>query len=345
MIARLCALGLAALAAVPLAASPVFKLAVSEYPSWSLFLTAHDQGLIHLEEGKQGPLEKKWDVDLVLIETDYDSCITLYGSGQVDAACLTNMDALAPSLQIPSVAILPTSTSAGADQCIVSSKYEKLADLKGQPVYGLENSVSQYLFERYLEQQGENPRNYKFSMMDPAAASTAFLQGKLDAVVVWNPFCMEIHAQNPEAKLLFSSKAIPGEIVDMVIASEKSLQRDGGDRFAACVADTYYRFCGLMNQPKTRDAALTALGKRFSKLGLEDMKQIVVETAFYSQPQNAIALYQGTELPATMEKVSAFCVKQGIVAEAPKVVFGASVPGANLTITTRYIEMATAKKK
>src|SRR3989339_705678 len=77
---------------------PSFTLAVSEYPSWSgTFLTACDIGLIDGEQGKMGPMEKKWNVDIVVKDTDYDSCITLFTNGNVDAACLTNIDSLAPS--------------------------------------------------------------------------------------------------------------------------------------------------------------------------------------------------------------------------------------------------------
>ncbi|MEO0796096.1 MAG: hypothetical protein AAFX93_13080 [Verrucomicrobiota bacterium] len=326
-----------------LSAAPTFKLAVSEYPSWSLFLTASDLGLINMDEGKMGPIEKKWEVDIVLVETDYDTCITLYGSGQVDAACLTNMDSLAPSLQIESVAILPTSTSDGADQCIVTKKYTTLDEIKEVPVYGLENSVSQYLFDRYIEDQGMDPAAFNFSMMDPAAASTAFLQGKVDAIVVWNPFCLEIQSQDKDSLMLFSSKSIPNEIIDMVTMSRKSLDKEGGEAFACAVIDTYYRFCGLMTQSKTRDQALIALGERFSKLGLADMRTIVKETRFYDTPEKGQALFESEALPKTMDKVSKFCVKQGIVAENPSLAFGKSNPGTNLSFDPSYIKQVAKK--
>lgn len=324
-------------------AADTFKLAVSEYPSWSLFLTAHDLGLIDMNEDELGPIEKKWDVDIVLIETDYDTCITLYGSGQVDAACLTNMDSLAPSLQIPSVAILPTSTSDGADQCITTKQYTSLTELQETPVYGLENSVSQYLFDRYIEDQGMNPADFKFEMMDPAAAATAFLQGQLDAIVVWNPFCLEIKAQDKEARTLFSSKSIPNEIIDMVTMSRASLEKPKGEAFACAIIDTYYAFNKLLDSPKTRDEALIALGQRFSKLGLADMRKIVTETRFYGTPTSGTDLFNGAELPKTMDKVSAFCVKQGIVAESPSLAFGKTDAKANLSFDPQYIEKVADK--
>ncbi len=127
--------------------TPSFSLAWSEYPSWSIFDVASEQGLIDGTQGKQGELEKKWKIDIVLKAADYDQCIGFYGSNQADAVCITNMDILGPADGRPSVAILPTSTSVGADACI-SVSASNLDELKGKKTLGLERSVSQYAFER-----------------------------------------------------------------------------------------------------------------------------------------------------------------------------------------------------
>jgi hypothetical protein len=111
---------------------PTFSLAWSEYPSWSVFGVAEVDGLLNGKAGELGTLEEKWQVDVVLHESDYDTCITMYGSQKVDAACLTNMDALNPSISRPSTMILPTSTSHGADACIVVDSIQSIADLKGK---------------------------------------------------------------------------------------------------------------------------------------------------------------------------------------------------------------------
>ena len=49
-------------------AAPSFSLAWSEYPSWSVFGVAHAAKLIDGAAGKQGPIEQKWNVDIVLKE-------------------------------------------------------------------------------------------------------------------------------------------------------------------------------------------------------------------------------------------------------------------------------------
>ena len=125
---------------------PVFTLDWSEYPSWSAFGVAEELGLINKNEGELGTLEREHNVDIVLRNKDYDTCITLFTSGNSDATCLTNMDSLAPSISIPATIVLPTSNSYGADMLLVDDPdITSLEDLKGVPVRGLELSVSQYL--------------------------------------------------------------------------------------------------------------------------------------------------------------------------------------------------------
>ena len=69
-----------------------FKLTVyaSEYPSWSTFGVAAQQGLIGKEFGQMGPLEKKWNVDLEVKLVSYDACLAAYAS-QGGAVCITNV--------------------------------------------------------------------------------------------------------------------------------------------------------------------------------------------------------------------------------------------------------------
>ena len=137
---------------------PTFSLAWSEYPSWSAFGVAHVDKFINGKKGELGSLEEKWQVDVVLHEAEYDACITMYGAGTVDAACLTNMDALNPAIARPSIMILPTSTSHGADACIVVDSINSIHDLKGKKIYGLEKTVSEYCFVRNLEMAGEKEK-------------------------------------------------------------------------------------------------------------------------------------------------------------------------------------------
>lgn len=323
---NLVAMGVITATAASAADLPVFSLAWSEYPSWSAFGVAHEYRIIDGRKGKTGPVEEKWGVDIELKEADYDTCIVMYGSGQCDAACLTNMDSLAPSLARPSVAILPTSTSDGADACIVSKSVADVDGLQSLKTYGLAKTVSEYCFVRNLELQGKDPYDFTFTNMDPGAAALAMQQKQrgFDAIVVWNPFVLETLNKRADTRVLFDSSTIPGEIVDMVTMAASSLDKPKGRDFACAVVETFYEINKKIAAPDTRDDALVALGEKFSHLDLASMKTVVKQTRFYATPKEGLALFTGADLPRTMEKVVSFCVDKEIVDRAPALGYGGS---------------------
>ena len=325
--------------------APAFSLAWSEYPSWSVFGVAHEKGLLNKEEGQLGEMEKKWGVDVVLRQLDYDPCLTAYGTGEVDAVCMTNMDALAPAGGIASVAILPTSTSVGADACITAG-VEDLAALRGVTTYGLERSVSQYAFERCLEKQDMNPADFPFANMDPGIAATAMQSGdeEIKSIMVWNPFAMQTLRDREGSKRLFDSSMIPEEIIDMVVLSKSSLEKPGGEAFAHCLIDTFYAVNGMLAEgAEGRDETLVMLGEKFSSLGLEDMKQVVTETRMYADAVAGQALFNDEAFRTeTMPTVVKFCVDHEIIDEAPTLSFGDD--SADLEFIADYMKGVAEKK-
>lgn len=324
---------------------PSFSLAWSEYPSWSVFGVAETKGLINGKPGQYGAVEDKYNVDIVLEETDYDTCITMYASGTADAVCITNMDVLNPSLSLDSVAILPTSTSFGADALIVTG-IDNVQALRGVNVYGLAKSVSEYTFVRNLELMGEDPKDHKFTNMDPAAAAQAMITGQegYEAIVVWNPFVLETLKKRNEARVLFDSTSIPGEIIDMVAVRKESLAKNGGEAFAKAVIDAFYQVNEMIADPVTGDDTLVALGAKFSSLELEAMKKVVEQTRFYKTPDAATALFEGEELPETMKKVLGFCLTHDIVDREPTIAFPGGAEGGQLEFSTTYIKAVASSE-
>ncbi|MCY2975561.1 MAG: hypothetical protein NTW52_12945 [Planctomycetota bacterium] len=322
-----------------------FTLAWSEYPSWSVFGVADEIGLLNKEAGKQGELEKKWNVDVVLKGVDYDTCLQMYGSNTADAVCITNMDTLGPAMDRASVAILPTSTSVGADACIAVG-IDDLDGLKGNTTRGLERSVSQYAFERILVKKGLDPKDFPFTNMDPGAAASALQTGdsSVQSIMVWNPFVMQTLRDQPKSKKLFDSSEIPEEIIDMVVVGKDSLAKEGGKQFASCLVETFYAINARMADPKTADKTLVAIGANFSSLGLEDMKQVVQQTRFYSSPEAALKLLTSDEFRnKTMPAVVDFCVAQKIVNQKPSIGFDTADTQVNFDTSFLKAQASGAK--
>lgn len=316
-----------------------FSLAWSEYPSWSVFGVADELGLIDGAAGKQGTIEKKHGVDIELKVADYGSCLNMFSSKACDAVCITNMDALIISPSRDVVAVLPTSTSKGADACLVTPAVKDLEALKQHVVLGLENSVSEYCFVRCLEKAGFKEADFTFKNQDPAVAAQNMQLGEPthQAIMVWNPFVLQTLRDRTDVRVLFDSSQIPGEIVDMVAIGRDTLQQPGADKFVKAVIETFYAVNRELEDPSRGDEVLVALGKKFSNLGLDDMRLVVQQTVFYKTPAEAKALFGGDAFRQTMQTVTDFCVGHGLVAD-PSVGYGPEAADVKLRFDTSYID-------
>ena len=172
-------------------------------------------------------------------------------------------------------------------------------------------------------------------------------QDGYDAIVVWNPFVLSVLSSRDDVHVLADSKAIPGEIVDMIVMGQDSLDRPGGDKFASAVVDTFYAISDRIEDPKTRDETLVALGAKFAKLDLETMKTVVEQTQFYKIPADGLSLFEGEALPKVMETVTAFAVDRGIVETAPSLAYGtkAEHPDAQFRFDPTYIKAVVSRMK
>ncbi len=327
---------------------PSFSLAWSEYPSWSVFGVAAEKGLINGEKGKLGKIEEKWGVDIKLELLEYEPCINAYQAKSCDAVCITNMDVLNPSLSRKSVAVLPTSTSVGADACLVDETIKEVPDLKKTEVKGLKESVSQYVFVRCLEKRKEKEADYKFSNMDPGDAAKAMQSNVKDihAIMVWNPFTLQTLKSRKDVKVLFDSSEIPEEVIDMVVIGEDVLSKPGGPEFACAIIDCYYEFNKMLQDPTQRDELLKALGKKFSSLDVEEMKKATEQTRFYKTPDAALTLFTGEPFPKTMKGVVDFYMDHKILKTAPTYGFGDATKAkdVNLRFDPTYIQKVKDKK-
>jgi ABC-type nitrate/sulfonate/bicarbonate transport system substrate-binding protein len=299
-------------------------------------------------------LEKKWNVDVVLKEAEYDPCISMYGAGQVDAVAITNMDILKPSLSRPAVAILPTSTSYGADALLVTKDVGGIEDLKKKKieVRGLDLSVSEYMFARNLELAGHDPKQFKFVSMDPGAAALAMQQAQenMKAIAVWNPFVLQtLEKRKGDVRVLFDSTSIPGEIIDMVAVARDSLKKPGGAAFAHALIDAFYAVNRDLADKAKRNDTLVAIGEKFANLPLAKMEDVVKQTRFYGTPEAGVGLFTGgpvlagvseKKLEQVMPLVIEFSSTHGIVDKKPAVAYGpaAADDQTNLRFDPSYMQ-------
>lgn len=314
--------GLASALALPVAAEEKtdFKLAWSIYVGWMPWGYLEDSGIMDKWADKYGIT-----VDIVQIN-DYVESINQYTAGAFDGVSATNMD----TLSIPSgggvdtTALIIGDYSNGNDAVILKGE-GGLADLKGKPVNLVELSVSHYLLARGLETVGleESDLDAVINTSD-ADMIAAFATSDVEAVVTWNPLVSEIIGSNPDAKVLFDSAQIPGEILDLMVVNTDTLADNPA--FGKAVAGAWYEVMGLMAAGD--EEVLTAMAEA-SGTDLAGYKAQLAATEMFFDPAAAVAQAASPDLPTTMTTVAEFLFDKGILGEgAPSADFvGVEYPG------------------
>lgn len=200
-----------------LAAVPSFaevKVGVSDWTGWVAWYVAEQKGFF-----------KKYGADVKLVWfPNYTDSISALSSGQLDANSQTWSDTMGPLAKgVPLKAILVNDNSAGNDALMVGPKIKSFADLKGKTVGLEEFSISHFVLATALSRNGMSPKDVKVVNLSAGDAAAAFLSGRVQAAVVWNPWVNQIE-KSGKGRALFTSKEMPGLIPDLLVAQEKSIK-------------------------------------------------------------------------------------------------------------------------
>jgi NitT/TauT family transport system substrate-binding protein len=275
-----------ALAAATLALAPLFpalaeiKVGVSDWPGWVAWYVAEEKGLFK----KYGA-----DVKLVWFPTYTDS-ISALSAGQLDANSQTWSDTMAPlAAGLPLKVVLVNDNSAGNDALMVGPKIKSFKDLKGRTVALEEFSISHFVLVTALAKNGMTQKDVKVVNMTAGDAAAAFLAGRVDAAVVWNPWVNQIQASG-KGSALFTSKDMPGLVPDLLVAQEKSLAANRKD-FIGMIKAWYDVENFLRDSP---DEAAKIMAKVVSMDPIE-YKVFLPGTRFFNEKDNLEAFGPATQ--------------------------------------------------
>lgn len=190
------------------------KIGTSDWPGWVAWYVAEQKGFF-----------KKHGADVKLVWfANYTDSIAALSSGQLDANCQTWSDTMGPLAKgVPIKAILVNDNSAGNDAVVAGPKFKSLKDLKGKSVALEQFSVSHFVLVNALAKNGMKPADVKVVNLAAGDAAAAFISGRVDAAVVWNPWIHQIETSG-KGRALFTSKDLPGLIPDLLVAQNKAIE-------------------------------------------------------------------------------------------------------------------------
>jgi NitT/TauT family transport system substrate-binding protein len=287
-----------------------FKVAWSIYVGWMPWGYAADTGIV-----------KKWaDKYGITIDVkqfnDYVESINQYTAGSFDAVTITNMDALSiPAAGgVDTTAIVMGDFSNGNDAVILKGKSE-LTAIKGQTVNLVQFSVSHYLLARALETKKLAEKDIKVVNTSDADMAAAYKTPEVTAVVTWNPIVAEILG-SPDAKKVFDSSQIPGEIMDLMVVNTAVLKENPD--FAKALVGIWYETIAKMNAAGADGNAAKEAMAKASGTDLAGFNSQLASTRLFDKPTDAEAFTKGATVGKTMDRVRKFLFEKELLGKGAK---------------------------
>jgi NitT/TauT family transport system substrate-binding protein len=255
----------------PWTADAKVRVGLSDWPGWVAWYIAKDKGFF----AKYGA-----DVELVWFP-NYTDSIQALSAGQVDANSQTWSDTLAPLAQgVPIQIVLVNDNSAGNDAVLATPAITSMSALKGKNVALEAYSVSHFVLATALKKNRMAMNDVNVVNLSAGDAAAAFLGGRVDGVVVWNPWVNQIQVSG-KGKALFTSKDMPGLIPDCLVATTKSIQSNRADYLGMIRA--WYDVEKFLREKPEESAAIMA---KVVGLEVKDYLPFLKGTRFFNEADN-----------------------------------------------------------
>lgn len=154
-----------------------------------------------------------------------------YRNGDLEVAALTLDEALLLTETNPQIQIfLIADISNGGDVILGKPGIPNLSGLRGKRVGVEATALGAYVLTRALQTVNLTPEAVQVVPLEVSEHERAFQAGEIDAVVTFDPVRSRLLAGG--ATLLFDSRQIPGEIVDIVVTDRATIENRKADLIA-----------------------------------------------------------------------------------------------------------------
>jgi NitT/TauT family transport system substrate-binding protein len=296
---------------------PSIDVPVSNWPGYEYMYLAHKLGLDRREGLELKPLQFP----------DPQTIVHAYLRGDLPLAQLTTVEAVDLCSRDPSrcpVIVLILNESRGGDQIAVARSIPSLAALKGEPVAVTFSTLGPYVLSRALDQVGLALSDVRLQNIPLAQMPDALRKGEVKAAVFFPPFS-DYAARDGVSRPLFDSRAIPGEVFDVLAVDPQYLARHGDT-----ITKLIRAWAAAHQAARQNPAKAIALAAQREQLSPEEYRQAEQGLVYFSLEQQGPMLQPGGPLARNLKAVQAVQERLKIMGS------GAPVP----TVTPRFVEAA-----
>jgi NitT/TauT family transport system substrate-binding protein len=287
--------------------SEPISIALSPWPGWFFWYLVEEKGFF-----------KKHGVNVKLEWFPvYSDSLQALATGKVDANSQTLSDTLAPASKgIKLKAVLVNDNSNGGDAIVSKSDIGSVKDLKGKTVATELGTVDHLLLLTALEKNGMSENDINYVNMTVNDAGPAFISGKTDASVLWEPF-QTTAVKEGKGKVLFSSKETPGLIPDLLVFRQSVVDNRPDD--VQKIIDAWF---DALDYFKGHEAESIAIMAKKAETTPEDFKLGLDSIKLFTKEDNVNAFgkrEEYTSLSFTGKKTAEFLKKLDMIGDIPNV--------------------------
>lgn len=191
------------------------KLGINPWPGYEFLYLAQEKGYY-----------KELGVQVNIIEYGSLSDVRRgYERGSLDAMATTLIEVLqvkSNSARDPRI-VLVTDFSDGGDVIIARKSIGDMSMLKGKKIGADTTSLPVFMLARALEKNGLSLSDVDVISLEQSDMEQAYIKGEIDAAVTYPPVSVRL-LNRDNSMIVFSSKEIPGEIVDVLSVENSVIQ-------------------------------------------------------------------------------------------------------------------------
>jgi NitT/TauT family transport system substrate-binding protein len=295
-----------------------FKLGHATWVGYGPLYIAQEQG--YFEKYNIAP-------ELLIIEDESQYAAAL-ASGQIQAlGNVLDREVIHFAKGTPEVFVFAMDESSGGDGVVAKAEITSVEDLRGATVGLDKSSTAYFFFLTVLDAYGLSEEDVDIQEMGAGDAGAAFVAGKLDAAVVWEPWLSNA-SQREGGHVLVDSSEFPRTIVDVVTVAKEFAgshpEAITGLTKAWFDAIDYYR----ENPDEGNEIMAKALG-----ISKEEVAEMAEGVAFFGKEENlSFFSEEGDDTVFTVtDRAAGFWQEKSIID---------SKPDLNELIDTGYVKEA-----
>lgn len=252
------------------------------------------------------------DVELSIVEGLAERKQALAG-GKIDGmATAQDVQVTLAASGVPVQVVWLLDDSFGGDGILVKKEIQSAADLKGKKVAFEVGSTSHLLMLTVLKKAGLTDKDVEVIPMSAGDAGAAFVAGKVDAAVTWEPWLSKGVSAN--GKVLVSTKDLPGIILDSISFRNEVIEKRPDDvkAFVAAMSEA-------MDYWKANKDESDQIMAKGLKIDLKEFTSTVPGLKFFNKDDNkksfGTSANKGSIYQATQSDID-FYVEQKLIDKA-----------------------------